>query len=139
MKEKMNQNIEEENDMMEFVPPEDAIPEIPEAGAAAEPEKPKKKRRNFFRWCWDGVKWTFRKVRDSPAATLIGGLGGSALTLGGVALYEGRKARRYATLEIEDSGETTEQPMIEGETEEKLNDIDIESIGPTEDDVEETV
>ena len=132
---KKNENFEEETTMMEFVPSDDAIPDIPEADEATKPEKPKKKRRNFFRWCWDGVKWTFRKVRDSPAATLIGGLGGSALTFGGIALYEGHKAKRYATLEIEDNGETPEPPMIETETPEETFDMNIE---PTEN-VEEEV
>lgn len=35
-------------------------------------EEPKAKKPNVFKRCWNGIKAGVRKVRESPAATLIG-------------------------------------------------------------------
>lgn len=95
------EEYEEAEDMMTFVPKDDAIPEIGEEQKDVEqkPAEPKKERKNIFKRAWSGIKWVGRKVRESPAATVIGGLAGSALTFGGVAFMEHRKAKQYAVLQ----------------------------------------
>ena len=43
-------------------------------------EEPKAKKPNVFKRAWRGIKAGVRKVRESPAATLIGvGIGGVSM------------------------------------------------------------
>lgn len=50
------------------------------------------KKRGFFGTVWHyataPVRWVGRKMKESPAAALIGGVGGAGLALGGKALYD---------------------------------------------------
>ena len=67
--------------------PEETKPEEEEQVEVVTEEK-----RGFFGTVWHyataPARWVGRKLKESPAAALIGGVGGAGLALGGKALYD---------------------------------------------------
>lgn len=104
------------------------IPEIPKAEEPKpEQEKTKKKgTKNPFKLAWRGAKFCYRKVRESPVATVIGTGIGTGLTLGVKAILDWRASRK----------ETVDIQPVETEFIETANE-DVESIAPPEDVAEE--
>lgn len=80
-------------------------------------EKVEEKKPNVFKRAWRGVKSGARKVRESPAATIIGACVGAAATLGVEALISHRKSR-YIQGELPESEPIELEECIEDEAEE---------------------
>lgn len=79
-------------------------------------EKVEEKKPNVFKRAWRGVKSAARKVRESPAATIIGACVGAAATLGVEALISHRKSR-YIEGELPESEPIELEEYVEDETE----------------------
>ena len=67
--------------------------------------------KKFVRTVTKPARWCFRKIKQSPAATAVGAVGGAGLALGGRVLIkkflENRNGGDYQEeIEVEDTGET---------------------------------
>ncbi len=80
-------------------------------------EATKAKKPNLFKRGWNGLKSGIRKVRESPAATMIGVAIGAAATAGGMAIAHIVSAKAFREDEdiIEQEFEETDDEMVEPE------------------------
>ena len=84
----------------------DIVPEDPK-DENDEQVKVTEMKRGFFGTVWHyataPVRWVGRKIKESPAAAVIGGVGGAGLALGGKAIYDHFAAGKKDEDEIETS------------------------------------
>lgn len=87
-------------------------------------ENDKAKKPNIFKRAWRGVKAGCRKVRESPAATLIGVGIGAAVAGAGLAIGQMISSRAVPEMEDEpieqEFEETEDEVMDEPESEEEI-------------------